>query len=197
MNANKPPVAALPRRMRVAQVIRAAMFVAVALAAVSPRAHAGGTAASGGATTGQAGSDGVTPSHPSDPLPAAAPDAHWPEAETVNDLMQAEMRAAIMLQRQRAAGRALSVGGNSDTREKNPDRLDLAAIYGIGSHLHVEVVVNGRSRQYRYGKKWPDGGSEGEDAYALVAIDGTCVKLGGANGNRTVCMDGRAAGSVR
>jgi hypothetical protein len=190
-------MAPLPYPRRIALIVLQAMFVSAPLAAASPAAHTGGTAASEAGSPGQGGSGAITMSNAPAPSRLTAPDSQWPEAETVNDLMQAEMRAAMMLQKQRAGARALMAGANSDAHEDSRDRLDLAAIYGIGDRLHVEVVVNGKPRQYRHGKKWPDGGAEGEDAYALVAIDGTCVKLGGANGTRTACMDGRAAGSVR
>jgi hypothetical protein len=132
-------------------------------------------------------------------LPAAqavSPDPHWPEAPSVNELMQAELRAALLVQRQRAAGKARSaMAANSaagDAGEPAHDRVDLAAIYGVGKRLNVEVIVNGQTRQYAHGKKWPDGGAGIKDAYALVAIDGRCVKLDGAGGTRTVCLQGRA-----
>ena len=126
--------------------------------------------------------------------PAIAPDVvlapGWPDADIVDELLRRETRAALAAQEQRRGIRrdamsATDPGAQADTQ---PDRIDLAAIYGVGKRLDVEVLVNGRRLRYRHGRKWPEEAPDGDDAYALRAIQGHCVTLDRVGGNRRVCL---------
>lgn len=159
MNANEPR----GRRLR--------RGLAIMAFAASCAAHA------------QAGAPAAVP-----PDPALAPG--WPDADIVDELLRRETRAALAAQAQRrgSARRPLS-GPESDTpAEAQPDRIDLAAIYGVGKRLDVEVLVNGRRLRYRHGRKWPEEAPDGDGTYALRAIQGNCITLDGAGGNRRACL---------
>jgi hypothetical protein len=112
----------------------------------------------------------------------------WPEAETVHELLRRETRAALA--RRRGSGlQGPMQAADSDSPSTQPvDRIDLSAIYGVGKRLHVEVVLNGRRLRYRHGRKWPDQAPDGGGVYALRAIEGSCVRLDGASGDRQVCL---------
>ncbi|ANN78661.1 hypothetical protein [Bordetella flabilis] len=112
----------------------------------------------------------------------------WPEADTVHELLRRETRAALA--RRRGPGlQGPTHAADSDSQTAQPaDRIDLSAIYGVGKRLHVEVVLNGRRLRYRHGRKWPDQAPDGVGVYALRAIEGSCVRLDGASGNRHVCL---------
>jgi hypothetical protein len=118
----------------------------------------------------------------------------WPDTDIVDELLRRETRAALLAQARRR-GMAWAMAPGSASRadpdapaEPQPDRLDLAAIYGVGKRLDVEVVVNGRRLRYRHGRKWPEESPDGEGAYALRAIQGHCVLLDRDGGNRRVCL---------
>jgi hypothetical protein len=181
MNANRHIDPAVPHRKCSAAIALAAVTAGLPgllmqLCASPARANSAVPAAASAATH----------------LPQAPlPDPQWPEAPSVNELMQAELQAALLTQRQRTPGRARAtaadpVAGIAD--EPAADRVDLAAIYGVGKRLKVELIVNGQARRYEHGKKWSDEGAGIKNAYALVGIDGRCVKLDGAGGIRTVCL---------
>lgn len=132
-----------------------------------------------------------TPAPTPDPEPAPIPPA-WPEASTVDELLRRETRAALALQQRRPVLADLpDESGPHRPSEAQPDRIDLAAIYGVGKRLHVEVLFNGQRLRYRHGRKWPDEAPDGLGAFALRSIEGTCVKLDtpdGGSGHRRVCL---------
>lgn len=118
----------------------------------------------------------------------------WPDTETVHELLRMETQEALALQRQRLRPRlSTNLAGlplTAELRAGAPsDRVDLAAIYGVGKRLSVEVLVNGHRKRYRHGSKWPDGAPRGGGgAYALLDIEGSCVRLDRASEPRTVCL---------
>lgn len=221
MNANRHLYPAVPRRKCSAAILLAAISAGppgmlAQSCALTARAHSAVAAAAPPPQSPERAVHAERPEHPehrehperpgllaqaraaTQPPQASLPDPQWPEAQSVNELMQAELRAALLAQRQRQPGRARAAaadpaGGIAD--EPAADRVDLAAIYGVGKRLKVELIVNGQARQYGHGKKWSDEGAGIKDAYALVGIDGRCVKLDGPGGIRTVCLQRRAEGS--
>ena len=114
----------------------------------------------------------------------------WPDADIVDELLRRETRAALTAQAQRRGSpRGPLSRPDADTPvEAQPDRIDLAAIYGVGKRLDVEVLVNGRRLRYRHGRKWPEEAPDGDGAYALRAIQGNCITLDSAGGNRRACL---------
>jgi hypothetical protein len=48
--------------------------------------------------------------------------------------------------------------------------------------------VNGQRLRYRHGHQWPDEAPDGTGVYALRAIEGQCIKLDGAAGDRRICL---------
>jgi hypothetical protein len=123
--------------------------------------------------------------------PESVPALEWPDSDVVGELLRQETRAAIAAQeqRRRQTRRESRVGIDPGAVvDAQPDRIDLAAIYGIGKRLDVELLVNGRRLRYRHGRKWPEEAPDGDGAYALRAIQGQCVMLDGAGGNRRVCL---------
>ncbi|OZI59820.1 hypothetical protein [Bordetella genomosp. 11] len=125
---------------------------------------------------------------------AAAPDPAatrgWPDADIVDELLRRETRAALTAQAQRSGSRhgAVSPMRSDAPAQADPDRMDLAAIYGVGQRLDVEILLNGRRLRYRHGRKWPDEAPDGDGAYTLRAIQGHCVVFDGSGGNRRVCL---------
>lgn len=145
----------------------------------------------------------------SQPMDAEAPPA-WPDAGAVEELLRRETRAALAMQRRRErmneirldasapngartagvaepAGERKAASGDADG-DGPASRIDLAAIYGVGKRLHVEILHNGRRLRYRHGKKWPDEAPDGAGAYALRAIEGSCVRLDRTGDQRRVCL---------
>jgi hypothetical protein len=117
------------------------------------------------------------------------PPLGWPDTDTVDELLRRETRAALAAQaRRRAIDDPQSPAGARTSAEPGPDRIDLAAIYGIGKRLHVEVLVNGQRLRYRHGHKWPEEAPDGVGVYVLKAIEGQCVMLDGATGGRKICL---------
>jgi hypothetical protein len=113
----------------------------------------------------------------------------WPESETVDELLRRETRAALAMQRRRPGLHGpMAASGPESQPEQPADRIDLSAIYGVGKRLHVEVLLNGRRLRYRHGRKWPDQAPDGVGVYALRAIEGFCVRLAGAAGDRPICL---------
>jgi hypothetical protein len=118
----------------------------------------------------------------------------WPDSDIVDELLRRETRAALAAQQQRRGpprGARLSMESDASTAmlpDAQPDRVDLAAIYGIGKRLDVEVLVNGQRLRYRHGSKWPDDAPDGDGAYALLAIQGNCVTLDRVGANRRACL---------
>jgi hypothetical protein len=111
----------------------------------------------------------------------------WPETDTVKDLLQAETQAALAQQRQHThANHDLSE--TKILRKREGDHLELAAIYGIGQSLNVEILINGQRCLYRHGYKWPDEMPDGVGAYSLRSINGRCVMLDSTTGTRRVCL---------
>lgn len=122
--------------------------------------------------------------------PGPSPAPEWADADIVDELLRRETRAALAAQAQRrGARRDPAIRTESDMpAQAQPDRIDLAAIYGIGKRLDVEVLLNGRRLRYRHGRKWPEEAPDGDGAYALRGIQGNCIVLDGAGGNRRVCL---------
>jgi len=122
----------------------------------------------------------------------AAP--RWPDSDIVDELLRRETRAALAAQEQRrgplrgARSPKESAASAAMPSDEQPDRVDLAAIYGIGKRLDVEVLVNGQRLRYRHGRKWPDDAPDGEGAYALRAIQGNCVTLDRVGAHRRACL---------
>jgi hypothetical protein len=112
----------------------------------------------------------------------------WPEAETVHELLRRETRAALARRRGPGLQGPMQAADSDSPATQPADRIDLSAIYGVGKRLHVEVVLNGRRLRYRHGRKWPDQAPDGVGVYALRAIEGSCVRLDGASGDRQVCL---------
>jgi len=145
-----------------------------------------------------------------DPLDAAP--APWPEADTVQALLRAETERAIIAARRRAAmmadasqaavpplamptgvlpsgrpGQYDQEGGAPTSAEIN-DHLQLAAIYGVGQRLHVEILVNGRRTLYRAGHRIPVERDLAGQPYTLAAIAGGCVRLQAPGRERSACL---------
>ncbi|WP_143277704.1 hypothetical protein [Bordetella genomosp. 10] len=139
----------------------------------------------------------------------AAPDAPppdagcaWPVADSVEALLQAETEAALRARRGMAADRGrvdVVVPGPAPARgPAHADRVAVAAIYGVGRRLHVDVRINGQIARYRKDQRWPEhapGGGAG--VYALAAVLGECVHLQGGDGARIACLDAGAAPEAR
>ncbi|WP_066634458.1 hypothetical protein [Bordetella sp. H567] len=122
------------------------------------------------------------------PDAAAAPG--WPDADIVDQLLRRETRAALAEHAHRR-GAPPDPPARTESRaaaQAQPDRIDLAAIYGIGKRLDVEVLVNGQRLRYRHGRKWPEESPDGEGAYALRGIHGSCILLDSPGGNRRACL---------
>lgn len=152
------------------RVRRARLALAMVAVAASCAAHAGADAPAGPQAS-----------------PAAVPE--WPDADTVEDLLRRETRAAVAAQGRRQAARDASLRQASPPESTpSPDRLDLSAIYGLGKRLDVEVLLNGRRLRYRHGRKWPDEAPDGDGVYALRAIEGRCVRLDNGATGRQVCL---------
>ncbi|ANN71439.1 hypothetical protein [Bordetella bronchialis] len=141
----------------------------------------------------------ATPAHAEAPghvAPAASPAAggvvapDWPDTDLVDELLRRETRAAFAAQARRQAARDAAGATNPPPAQADvpTDRIDLAAIYGVGKRLDVEVLFNGRRLRYRHGREWPEEAPNGEGAYALRGIQGSCVVLDGASGNRRICL---------
>ncbi|WP_157792926.1 hypothetical protein [Bordetella genomosp. 8] len=131
------------------------------------------------------------PSVPS--VVSSAPE--WPDKDIVEQLLRRETRAALAAQAHRrgrgvgATPASASTASIADAPAEAPaDRLDLAAIYGVGKRLDVEVVVNGHRLRYRHGHIWPEESPDGDGVYALRAIQGQCVLLDRDGGKRRVCL---------
>ena len=148
---------------------------------------------------------------PTDPL-AATGAPPWSEADTVQALLRAETERAIMAARRQAAMMAQASAGavpplamptsalppgrfgsyDQESRARGSaqtdDHLQLAAIYGVGRRLHVEILVNGRRTLYRAGHRLPLERDLAGEPYTLAAIAGACVRLQAAGRARSACL---------
>lgn len=119
----------------------------------------------------------------------------WPETITVRQLLKMDTARAALNARQ-GWGASLTPQQRSvilpqpvpDLRE--PDRIHVSGIYGVGRHLHAEVVINGRTLHYAYGRLWPEGerSVSPNNTYALLAVEGRCLRLRKGAAIRTVCL---------
>ena len=124
-------------------------------------------------------------------------------AETERAIIAARRRAAMMADASQAAVPPLAMptgvlpsgrpgqydqeGGAPTSAEIN-DHLQLAAIYGVGRRLHVEILVNGRRTLYRAGHRIPVERDLAGQPYTLAAIAGGCVRLQAPGRERSACL---------
>ncbi|MFC4274752.1 hypothetical protein [Achromobacter aloeverae] len=128
--------------------------------------------------------------------PPAADACAWPVAGSVEALLQAETAAALRARLGVGSDRSHMDGAAGPSLAPSPaphaDRVAVAAIYGVGRRLHVDVHINGQVARYRAGRRWPEhapGGGAG--VYALAAVLGECVRLQGGDGARIACLDAK------
>lgn len=152
--------------------------------------------------------------------PAADAGCAWPVAGSVEALLQAETEAALRARRADrfgagslaeprpglgpgpgsgpgagpgfgpGSGPGPGPGPGAPTRSDQADRLAVAAIYGVGRRLHVDVRINGQMARYRKGQRWPEHApSGGAGVYALAAVLGECVRLQSGASARVACLD--------
>jgi len=109
-------------------------------------------------------------------LPAASEPAEWPETPTVRELLRIDAARAALAARQSWSGSLGQRQGGFVSSQpafaaKAIDKIHVKGIYGMGSRLHAEVIINGRVLYYSHGQPWPDGGRyAASDAYALLAV---------------------------
>ncbi|WP_198952731.1 MULTISPECIES: hypothetical protein [unclassified Achromobacter] len=142
--------------------------------------------------------------------PAADAGCAWPVAGSVEALLQAETEVALRARRGDrlgigsppmpgpgsgagvgpGLGAGRGPGPGPDTRSDQPDRVAVAAIYGVGRRLHVDVRINGQLARYRKGQRWPEHApSGGAGVYALAAVLGECVRLQSGTHAQVTCLD--------
>ncbi|WP_233235262.1 hypothetical protein [Bordetella sp. LUAb4] len=147
-------------------------------------------------------------------VPVAAAGCVWPVADSVEALLQAETEIALRTRRgsplsaSRLSGPAQestlasaslspspSASASPTAGLEHADRVAVAAIYGVGRALHVDVRINGQLARYHKGQRWPEHApSGGAGVYALAAVLGECVRLQSAASARVICLD--ALGSM-
>ncbi|WMD23146.1 hypothetical protein RAS12_12435 [Achromobacter seleniivolatilans] len=118
-------------------------------------------------------------------------DAHaWPEVETVRTLLRADAAAALADCRVPGICRpGLDSLGQKVSALRPPADIRVVAIFGISSRLKVDLIVNGTLLRYQAGRQEPIAGAVTAGVYRLLAIDGACVRLRGAEQDHTGCMD--------
>ncbi|KGE01468.1 hypothetical protein JL37_01280 [Achromobacter sp. RTa] len=131
--------------------------------------------------------------------PAIAEDPQaWPEAETVRTLLRADAAAALADCRVPGicpAGAASMPSAGPQAASARPyDDIRVLAIFGLARSLRVDLNVNGAVLRYQSGRSAPVAGSAGAEAYQLLAIEDSCVRLRRGALERTACLDlGRAS----
>jgi hypothetical protein len=124
----------------------------------------------------------------------------WPETATVQELLRLDTQAALKQASVRLSA-LHPVGSNSHNVSKGAslvrggrnDRLQLKAIYGVGTHLAADVEINGMVHRYRRAGT-TSGSTATKDRYLLVSIDGSCVQMRKSAMIRTICLSPRLGG---
>jgi hypothetical protein len=116
----------------------------------------------------------------------------------VEALLQAETEAAMQARPSVFNHRTPSPRGPiphaPPTGPDTSDHVAVAAIYGVGRRLHVDLRINGQLARYRNGQRWPEHAPKGGDGvYALAAVRGECVRLLGDAAARIACLDADAS----
>jgi hypothetical protein len=129
--------------------------------------------------------------------PPVQADAAWPDKDSVEHILRLET-AAVLQAMQGGPGRlgmpiagapTQASGVPGPQTDKQDDRISLAAVYGVGKRLQVELLVNGRRQRYQSNRRLPEGvQTRQQQAYRLVAIEGRCVKVDKGEGTRRVCL---------
>lgn len=128
-------------------------------------------------------------------LPALREPAEWPETATVRELLRIDAERAALAARQSWLKSPRQEHGGFASNQPGPDlqatdRIQVKGIYGVAGRLHAEVVINGRTLYYARGQSLPDGERQAarNGAYALLAIEGRCLRLRKGAAIRTVCL---------
>ncbi|ALM83755.1 hypothetical protein [Bordetella sp. N] len=130
----------------------------------------------------------------------------WPIAGSVEALLQAETEAVLqarpgVFKHQTSSSRGgmrPGPGPETDPGPGKPDHVAVAAIYGVGRRLHVDVRINGQIARYRNGRRWPEHAPKGgAGIYALAAVQGECVRLRSGAVARVACLDSDATADAR
>src|SRR5690606_15039064 len=131
-----------------------------------------------------AAGDGMPPAQAQTPAAGAAADApavapHVPddsetrwETQSVRELMQQDLRAALQTAPDGASG-ALASG--TGVRPVLAPRL--VALYGVGQALMAEVQVGHQAYLYVRGQAWPAGHTGDRGVYQLRGMNGACIQL--------------------
>jgi hypothetical protein len=124
----------------------------------------------------------------------------WPESTTVQELLRLDTEAALRLASlQRGASRpsvfgtVLHAKGASLAAAVQHDRLQVKAIYGVGTQLAADVEINGTLHHYR-NERGVLADIASNSRYLLVSIDGHCIRMKKAGKMRRVCLPARLGG---
>jgi len=131
--------------------------------------------------------------------PGADPDP-WADAPTVRQLLHMDAAAALANRRALLAP-SLESGASGVSPPSPPgmspaDRVQVAAIYGVGAGLRAEVLINDALRIYRSGRKQAEGRQAAVDGYDLVAITGACVSLRKGDQPLVACLESRPSSAM-
>ena len=120
----------------------------------------------------------------SDPTGAPPDDAdtRW-ETQSVRELMQQDLQAALQSAPERAAAQAASGAG---VRPVLAPRL--VALYGVGQALMAEVQVGHQAYLYVRGQAWPAGHVGDRGVYQLRGMNGACVQLERGEDRHSLCL---------
>lgn len=114
------------------------------------------------------------------------------ELNLVRDMLRLDAERALEAERAKAGRPAASA---AVAPVKRPDRVTVAAIYGVAGALQADVLVNGERLHFRQGQAQARNASAATGSFQLAKIDDLCVHLtrSGERTPRVVCY---AAGTA-
>ena len=110
------------------------------------------------------------------------PDIRW-ETQSVRELMQQDLRAALQAAPEGAASRSAPGAGVRPVLEPR-----LVALYGVGQALMAEVQVGRQAYLYVRGQAWPAGHVGDRGVYQLRGMNGACVQLERGEDRHSLCL---------
>ncbi|WP_263913722.1 hypothetical protein [Achromobacter sp. 79A6] len=112
----------------------------------------------------------------------------WPEADTVRTLLRADAAAALADCRVPGICPVKAMAVPQTTRSV-PDDIRVSAIFGVARRLQVELIVNGALLRYQAGRAAPVAGATVSQAYQLIAVEDSCVRLRRDDRDVRACLD--------
>lgn len=113
-----------------------------------------------------------------------------PESElmTVRELMRLDTQLALSVSRSSLDKAATTSGAAMSMAAVNSGQMKLLAIYGVGTKLMAEVLIDNQPYVYMRGRSLPVNSKKNVASYKLGGISGSCIHLERKGDEHTLCL---------